>query len=49
MFFKPTGWELVKMLWWGFWNPPRELQLPPLKKVEMAPSSCCPLCKRPYQ
>lgn len=49
MFFKPTGWDLVKMLWWGFWNrPPKELQLPPIKKREMVPQPCCPTCKRPY-
>ena len=49
MFFRPTGWELVKMLWWGLWNlPPKEPQLPPIKKLEMVPQSHCPTCKRPY-
>jgi len=48
MFFvKPTGWDLVRMMWWGLWNPPPKLELPPLKKVQMAPDTHCPYCKRP--
>jgi len=47
MFFvKPTGWDLVRMMWWGLWNPPPKLELP-LKKVQMAPDTHCPYCKRP--
>ena len=42
MFFRPTAWELVKMLWWGLWNPP------PAQKQSMVPQSHCPTCKRPY-
>ena len=50
MMVKPTFWDLVRMIWWGFWQPPpKELELPPLKKpLKMAPDSHCPHCKRPY-
>ncbi len=41
-FFRPTLLDLMKMLWWGIWNPPPKLQPVPVQ------SSHCPFCKRAY-
>jgi hypothetical protein len=50
LMFRPTWWDLVKMLWWSFWSPPKPVayQLPPMKKRDNIREDRCHTCKRPF-